>query len=297
MRSFATLTAAVVLAASSASANYGADVDATAHAVAEAIVGFSSQGLTPNPVSNDVFQPKAALTVTYPQAGVVGLNQQPRETQVQEPPTYTLNITDSEADQFKGKLFTVIVADPGAPVANYNGLVVRHFLANNITVGSDGTLRNTSAPVTRYFGPAPPQGSGPHRYMHLVVAQPANFRAPAALSQPNTPLVTDWNLGDYFSQAGLGPIVAASYMIVQNGTTTDASVTTAPAIDAAAVSATAASLETQFSSTASATAAPSGSSGSGNTGAAFNPLNIRGWAGLAGVTAGALFAGAAALLF
>ncbi|KAE8229264.1 hypothetical protein CF326_g5770 [Tilletia indica] len=297
MRSFATLAASVLLAfAASTRAAFDADVESTAQAVADAIVSFQAQNLTPDPVPADVFQPIAALTVTYPQAGIVGVGQRAPKNQVQDQPTYSLNITSGEAANFRSKLFTVIVADPGAPSSNYNGLVVRHCLGNNFTIGSDGVLKNTTALVTSYMGPAPPAGSGPHRYMHLVLAQPSGFRAPADLSQPNTPLVTDWNLSDYFKEANLGPIVAASFMIVQEGQTTASTVTTAAEPNTASISATAAQLETKFSSGASSTAAPTGTNtaggSGGNTGAAVSSVHI----GVLGVSVGAIFAGAAALL-
>ncbi|CAD7067010.1 unnamed protein product [Tilletia caries] len=271
MRSFATLASVVLSLAASTRAAFDADVDSTAESVAAAIVNFQAQNLTPNPVPSNVFQPIAALTVTYPQAGIVSVGQKVEKNAVQDQPTWSLNVTSSQASQFKSKLFSIIVADPGAPTQNYNGLVVRHCLGNNFTIGSDGVLKNTTALVTRYFGPAPPAGSGPHRYMHLVVAQPSNFRAPSELSQPNTPLVTDWNLSDYFKEANLGNVVAASFMI--------------------SISATAAALETKFSGTSgSTTAAPTGSSGSGNSGgnsAAASSFNI----GLISISLGAVVAG------
>ncbi|KAE8269534.1 hypothetical protein A4X09_0g2818 [Tilletia walkeri] len=296
MRSFATLAASVLLAfAASTRAAFDADVESTAQAVADAIVSFQAQNLTPDPVPADVFQPIAALTVTYPQAGIVGVGQRAPKNQVQDQPTYSLNITSGEAANFRSKLFTVLVADPGAPSSNYNGLVVRHCLGNNFTIGSDGVLKNTTALVTSYMGPAPPAGSGPHRYMHLVLAQPSGFRAPADLSQPNTPLVTDWNLSDYFKEANLGPIVAASFMIVQEGQTTASTVTTAAEPNTASISATAAQLETKFSSGASSTAAPTGTNtaggSGGNTGAAVSSVHV----GVLGVSVGAIFAASSSL--
>ncbi|CAD6893712.1 unnamed protein product [Tilletia controversa] len=296
MRSFATLASVVLSLAASTRAAFDADVDSTAESVAAAIVNFQAQNLTPNPVPSNVFQPIAALTVTYPQAGIVSVGQKVEKNAVQDQPTWSLNVTSSQASQFKSKLFSIIVADPGAPTQNYNGLVVRHCLGNNFTIGSDGVLKNTTALVTRYFGPAPPAGSGPHRYMHLVVAQPSNFRAPSELSQPNTPLVTDWNLSDYFKEANLGNVVAASFMIVQEGETNATTVTTVATPDTASISATAAALETKFSGTSgSTTAAPTGSSGSGNSGgnsAAASSFNI----GLISISLGAVVAGAASLL-
>lgn len=68
----------------------------------------------------------------------------------------------------------------------------------------DSAFSNTSAvAITQYAGPAPPTGSGPHRYAFsqvifsldktdcggryafLLWEQPSTFAAPAAFSQPN----------------------------------------------------------------------------------------------------------------
>lgn len=40
--------------------------------------------------------------------------------------------------------------------------------------------------ITKYAGPAPPSGDGPHRYVILVFGQPAKFKAPAGLTDPGT---------------------------------------------------------------------------------------------------------------
>lgn len=42
--------------------------------------------------------------------------------------------------------------------------VNRHWLLNGVTVNADGVVSNSSAAVvTRYWGPWPAAGSGPHR--------------------------------------------------------------------------------------------------------------------------------------
>ncbi|KAK0549376.1 hypothetical protein OC845_003178 [Tilletia horrida] len=299
MRSFtAIFTAAAIFAASNSRAAFNADIDKTAEAIAETIVQFQNQGLIPSPVPSEAFQPTAALTLTYPKTGVVALGQRVSADAVSSTPSWSLDIPASQAATFQNKLFTAIVADPGAPSSNYSGLVVRHALVNNLTLSSDGTLKNTSAFVENYMGPAPPAGSGPHRYMTLIVAQPSGFSAPANLSQPNTPLITNWTLSQYLSQANLGPIVAASYFIVQNGKTTASSVTTVPDLNTASISATAAALETKFSTSTAAASTTSGASpsSSGNKGAGFANVQLSGVSSVLGISAGAALAGAVALL-
>lgn len=45
-------------------------------------------------------------------------------------------------------------------------------------------LTNTTPAIQEYAGPAPPQGSGPHRYVIMAFAQPENFTAPEGLNEP-----------------------------------------------------------------------------------------------------------------
>lgn len=60
------------------------------------------------------------------------------------------------------KLYTLIMHDPDAPVGN-----VVHWTVINIK-GSD---INTGNEIIKYKGPAPPPGSGIHRYIFLVFEQ------------------------------------------------------------------------------------------------------------------------------
>lgn len=60
------------------------------------------------------------------------------------------------------KLYTFIVHDPDAPIGN-----VVHWTVINIK-GSD---INTGNEIIKYKGPAPPPGSGIHRYIFLVFEQ------------------------------------------------------------------------------------------------------------------------------
>lgn len=51
---------------------------------------------------------------------------------------------------------------------------------------TSGLLFNSSAAITDYTPPAPPAGSGPHRYVALCLQQPTNFTPLAELSIPGT---------------------------------------------------------------------------------------------------------------
>lgn len=74
-------------------------------------------------------------------------------------------------------LFTVMLTDPDAPspLAPVNGEFV-HWLAVNCP-GADLAAGESAV---AYFGPAPGQGSGEHRYVLAVYAQPGAIDVPAA---------------------------------------------------------------------------------------------------------------------
>ena len=86
--------------------------------------------------------------------------------------------------------------------------------------GSYFPLVSTSPVVVPYVGPAPSPGSGPHRYAFSLFGQPANFTNPKGYAGFSAQNRTRFNTTDYAKQAGLGPIIAASYYVAENKTVT-----------------------------------------------------------------------------
>ena len=68
-----------------------------------------------------------------------------------------------EYDPKPNTLYTLIMHDPDAPVGN-----LLHWIVVNI----DGNSINNGDTLLEYKGPAPPKGSGSHRYMFLLLEQP-----------------------------------------------------------------------------------------------------------------------------
>jgi len=112
-----------------------------------------------------------------------------------------------------------------ADIVGTNGLstpLTRHWLVNGASLSDDEphmlTYDNATT-ITDYAAPGPAEGSGPHRYTILVYLQPSTFTPPSNLSTAGTPLST-MLLGPYVEDTGLGELVAANYIQVQNGETT-----------------------------------------------------------------------------
>lgn len=55
---------------------------------------------------------------------------------------------------------------------------LRYTLAYGANNDHTVTLNPPGSSVVAYRGPAPPSGSGPHRYITLVYPQPENFKVP-----------------------------------------------------------------------------------------------------------------------
>jgi len=118
--------------------------------------------------------------------------------------------------------YTVLTFDAGVPGAN-SSLYRLHWLANGWTYGEFDdhtvTLVAPTNSVVVYAPPSPPAGSGPHRYITLVYAQPSNFTAPATPAY-NATGAPRFNLTTYRREAGFGPAIAGTYFTVEDGTAT-----------------------------------------------------------------------------
>jgi hypothetical protein len=161
--------------------------------------------------------PSALLSLTY--AGVGGVSPGQALTEAQVGPTPTLTVTPANSSVSTGGSYTIAMVDAGPVGTNEAPGQTRHWLVNGATITGSTVSNASSTAITRYAGPAPPAGSGPHRYVVLLYSQPSTFSPPAAYSQPNIG-VSVFSLADYVTNSGLGPLLAATYFTVQEGTAT-----------------------------------------------------------------------------
>jgi hypothetical protein len=177
---------------------------------------FTNAQLVPVPIP--AFKPTAILTANF--AGGLGSitpGQLVTKEQVTTAPGLTLTPVNSTTT-FNGT-YTVAMIDPGAVGSDQSSGQNRHWLVNGATV-ANGTLSFDGATtITEYAGPAPPAGSGPHRYTIVVYSQGENFTPPQDLSGP-TPGVSLFVFPDYVKNTNLGPLVAGIYYQVEEGTAT-----------------------------------------------------------------------------
>jgi hypothetical protein len=176
---------------------------------------FTNAQLVPVPIP--AFNPSAVLTVNFDGVGDATPGQPLTEAQVKAAPTLTLTPANSTIT-FDGK-YTLAMIDPAAVGSDQSNGQTRHWLVNGATVSGGKVSIDTGTQITEYAGPAPPPGSGPHRYTIVVYSQPDSFTPPANLSTANVGVST-FDFPSYVKDTGLGPIVAGFYYTVENGTAT-----------------------------------------------------------------------------
>ncbi|CCO27670.1 OV-16 antigen [Rhizoctonia solani AG-1 IB] len=115
--------------------------------------------------------------------------------------------------------YVFFLLDPDAPThSNPKWSQVRHMFAGNLTIDGDSErvpgsvlLGNSTEPVNDYMPPSPPPGSGFHRYVALLYAQPPDFD----YSFLNTSDRFGFNITRFSKESGLGTPLAGTFLTVK----------------------------------------------------------------------------------
>ena len=244
--------------------------------IANVLLQLEGARVIPNLISADQLELRGLLNQQFGGNNVTTGQLVGAVDDVKNMPTWTVEYSNqaSTSGQFVNASYTVMTLDPGAP-SDQPRNVVRHFLANNITLNTaTGGLKNTSKPIAGWFSPAPPVGSGVHRYTTLVFRQPSNFSStlPADLQNRDETIDTNFDLAQYIQQTNLGPIVAANFFLLQNSDTSASTTASGVAATSAVPSASVSAAVSSISSSLSSVYAASSSAGSGSSGAVGSPV-------------------------
>jgi hypothetical protein len=224
---------------------------------------FTNAGLVPALLPT--FDPLALLSVSYPGVGDVSPGQALNKGQVG--PTPTVQVTPANSTvQLTGN-FTLIMADAGPVGTDQSQGQTRHWLVNGVTLTGSSPLtvdNSTATAITQYAGPWPAAGSGAHRYVIMLYTQPTSFVAPEGMNTPNIG-VSVFNLGDYVKNSGLGPLVGATYIDVEEGTATFTPSSTAPVVTSTLPAAHSASGGSSGSGSGTGTASAGSPTGTGSS--------------------------------
>ncbi|KAF8609940.1 PEBP-like protein [Ceratobasidium sp. AG-I] len=166
-----------------------------------------------------VFKPSSLLYLTYGNsslrsaAGLVLPGKKFAKDVTEDKPEISL-----EGPGWPGA-YVFFLLDPDAPSrSDPKWAQVRHMFAGNLTVSdkwgpvpNSVVLKNLTGAVNDYMPPAPPAGTGPHRYVALLYAQPRDFD----YSFLNTTARKGFNLTEFAVRSGLGTPLAGTFLTVK----------------------------------------------------------------------------------
>ena len=217
------LTTAFALSIPSFFAN-ALPIDGMAPGVAAIETHFKNFGIVPDILPS--FNPSALMTVTFPGVGPISPGQNlSMEHTVTVP---GVSIIPSNSSVSTTGNFTLMMVDAFAVGRNVSNppRQILHWLTNSATLQSGSSPSgnpslNVSTDggvvVTNYIPPVPPVGTGPHRFIILLLPQPPSFSPPANLSSPNVGIDFYFHLPDYISSSNLGQPIAGMFFEVQQG--------------------------------------------------------------------------------
>ncbi|KAF2169449.1 hypothetical protein M409DRAFT_52688 [Zasmidium cellare ATCC 36951] len=113
--------------------------------------------------------------------------------------------------------YLLIALDLDAPFQSWRGLgPILHCIQPGLTLSPNNNELTTTDPfIANYIGPAPPPGSGPHRYSFYLFKQPENFDgkkyAPPDGKNLGNMSRMRFDLDAWMSKAGLEDAIAANY--------------------------------------------------------------------------------------
>jgi len=158
-------------------------------------------GIIPDVV--DDFKPEIKIHVKYNGVEIQGQELTPEETQG-EPEVII------DGPLANNAIFTLAFVDPDAPSReNHKLRNWRHWLVVNIP-GNEIAKGKTISP---HFGPAPPKGTGPHRYTFWYYRQ----KGPIEINLNNDPSARGgFNLRDFAKEHSLVGPLAGAFFLAQN---------------------------------------------------------------------------------
>ncbi|KAJ7237048.1 phosphatidylethanolamine-binding protein [Mycena haematopus] len=170
------------------------------------------------------FTPSAFLTIILP-SGPVALGAEVPLSETVEPPGIAIAAAPREEDigadglvDLEAVRYTLAMFDPDAPsAAQPTSSQFRHWVITGLTPTGDPSapaLQPTPA-ANAYRPPAPPKGSGIHRYTFALFREPPNFSLPEGASEldPSIEARRRWDAVKFGERNGLQLVGAAVYLI------------------------------------------------------------------------------------
>ncbi|CAA7270149.1 unnamed protein product [Cyclocybe aegerita] len=168
------------------------------------------------------FTPSALLTLDYPGVGEAEPGQ--LFTKEQVGPTPTVTIVPANSSVLLSGTYTLAMVDADIVGSKLPEGQTRHWLVNGVSslVQDRPSTTHPLSELPPTLGLGLPQAAALTGKCHFLLA-PSTFSAPAAFSQPNMGVsVFDFNayVRARLQDSGLGPLIAANYITVEEGTAT-----------------------------------------------------------------------------
>ncbi|KAF9229803.1 PEBP-like protein [Gyrodon lividus] len=188
-------------------------------------VAVRQAGIVPDVIPDKTpFSPEALLVLKWPTGKEATLGNTLTTIDTAEEPS--VSFTPMESFAAAGDIgYALVMTDPDAPsrddpkMGQWRHWVVTGLKAPALSALDTGDLRArfTRSATTPYHPPAPPRGTGPHRYVFLLYQEPIpNFviptDAPEHKSGPRDR--AKWNAADFADKYGL-KLVGVNYFFVK----------------------------------------------------------------------------------
>ncbi|OZJ05450.1 hypothetical protein BZG36_01648 [Bifiguratus adelaidae] len=166
----------------------------------------STQPLKEAGIITDVIQdftPATLIGGKFAKGGDIAMGNTLAINDTQEPPQIEF------AGDREGAVYTVILTDPDAPSRqDPKWREFRHWVVTNVPSNGDVSKGTT---IQDYMGPAPPKGTGPHRYVLLLYRQSGAFTEVPKLSEKRQ----NWKASTFAQQHEM-TLVAANWFVAEN---------------------------------------------------------------------------------
>lgn len=165
------------------------------------------------------FSPNGLITVSYGKDKEVTLGNTLKVSETQEKPEINITLSESEPED----TFTLVLTDPDAPTrGDKKWSEYCHYIASGIKPKTSGgevipVDYSSATELISYQGPAPPPGTGKHRYVFLLLKEtsgttPKVFQGERPTWGTNVP---GSGVKDWAAKNKLSP-VAVNFFYAQN---------------------------------------------------------------------------------
>lgn len=137
------------------------------------IEALTEHRIVPDVLSPNHIKPIGVLSAEYSNDNPVAMGNQLTVKNTRSRPT--VHFAPQDASLKATDRLTLVVTDPDAPSRNdKKWSEFCHYVESDIKVSeTEGGILENGKVLKSYVGPAPPLGSGPHRYVFLLFKQPA----------------------------------------------------------------------------------------------------------------------------